>query len=90
MATQFRREDLPVLREGGSLNAAQIQVLSRALGSLFPRTEFSCSGPFCSCSGYDDCIDMFGAGVCGDAICFDTDGGGVVCFCIRNWQTRIE
>jgi hypothetical protein len=44
---------------------------------------FTCSGLHCSCSGDDDCNDMFST-VCGDiASCTEDDSGGVVCECLR-------
>lgn len=44
---------------------------------------FSCSRLACSCSGDDDCNDMFSSGVCGDIASCDETGGGVRCGCLR-------
>jgi hypothetical protein len=72
------------LKTGDSLTAAHVAVLTKALGSLRPRLGFECSGLLCSCSGDEDCNDLFTTGLCGDAICFEGAGGDVVCLCLRN------
>lgn len=74
----------PRLKEGDVLEPRHVEVLSTALANLRPRLGFECSGPICMCSGDPDCNDLFETGLCGDAICFETAGGGVVCLCVRN------
>lgn len=45
---------------------------------------FTCSGLRCTCSGDDDCNDMFSTGLCGDvAQCYEDSNGGVRCECLR-------
>jgi hypothetical protein len=43
--------------------------------------NFSCNDPLiCSCTGDEDCNDMFESGLCGDAsICIDNE-----CFCLKS------
>lgn len=72
------------LSAGATLEPQHVEVLAAALETLRPRLGFQCSGPICICSGDADCNDMFTTSLCGDAICFVTDGGGVVCLCLRN------
>jgi hypothetical protein len=46
--------------------------------------SFVCGTFVCSCSGDDDCNDMFDSGVCGgDAVCYEEGGGAVNCYCWR-------
>jgi hypothetical protein len=71
------------LKDGASLNQRQITALAQILQASRPRLGFECSGLACICSGDADCNDMFGSGVCGDAICLEDDSGGVVCICVR-------
>jgi hypothetical protein len=43
------------------------------------RLNFNCEGLLCSCSGDDDCNDMFTTGGCGDIAVCDERG----CWCLR-------
>jgi hypothetical protein len=57
---------LPLVRGGGS---------GGGLG-------YSCSGLVCTCTGDEDCNDMFGDGVCGDvASCDTTNPQQPICTC---------
>lgn len=44
-------------------------------------SEFTCEGLACTCSGDDDCNDMFTSNVCGDLAYCDADTGE--CHCLR-------
>jgi hypothetical protein len=81
--TGERLQRQPRLKAGDTLDKRHLAVLSTALASLRPRLGFECTGPFCICTGDDDCNDLFTTDLCGDAICFETDAGGVVCLCLR-------
>ena len=71
------------LREGATLTSRHVETLSRAIAGLGHTPGLAdCSGPVCICVGDEDCNDMFDKG-CGDAICFETAGGGVVCLCMK-------
>ncbi len=83
MAMQGSQRDLPVMKAGDSLNQRQIAALASILHASRPRLGFDCGPLGCICSGDPDCNDMFGSGVCGDGICFEDDGGHVVCICVR-------
>jgi hypothetical protein len=54
------------------------------------RLSFTCSGGLCSCTGEQDCIDMFGGSTCaegsGSAICYDILGV-TVCYCRQALRT---
>jgi hypothetical protein len=71
------------IRVGDTLTRRHIDILTKGLLSIRARAGFECSGPLCVCTGDDDCNDMFTTGLCGDAICFETADGGVVCLCVR-------
>jgi len=64
----------------------QIGLGSIGLGGA-GRPGFLCSGNACVCSGYDDCIGMFGGGACGGgyAKCWDRPQSGTTfCICSRS------
>ena len=46
---------------------------------MSPAMNYSCQGMLCSCSGDDDCNDMFTSGGCGDIAQCDERG----CWCLR-------
>jgi hypothetical protein len=83
MARQLKQSPVRV-KLGEALDAKHVGVVVRALERLRAQPGFDCSGPVCICSGDPDCNDLFGSGLCGDAICFETSSGSVVCICVRN------
>jgi hypothetical protein len=48
-----------------------------------PGTGYTCDGAICTCTGDEDCNDMFSSGVCGDIAQCRSEGGFEYCWCLR-------
>jgi len=75
----------PLDTEAETSEAAELgglqQPLRTAVGPT--RTGYTCAGLRCTCSGDDDCNDMFGDGVCGDiSSCDASDPLHPTCECL--------
>jgi hypothetical protein len=60
--------------EGETSEAAELGGLQQPLRTIGggTRAGYTCSGLKCTCTGDDDCNDMFSDGVCGDVSSCDT------------------
>lgn len=78
-----------VAPEGEVAGASEALLSTGSFGSVGcgGSLSFSCGWFTCSCTGDDDCNDMFCSGVCGgDAVCDETSG--TYCWCVR-WGSRL-
>jgi len=74
-------------RSSGS--TLRLRVPARAMA--FPRLGFQCGFFVCTCTGDDDCNDLFDGTECGgDAVCITDDAGGVWCICVRGGGVAIR